>query len=351
MNVFVDFHHSDLYYSLQLLIEKRLGWNLFRPIGEDWFKKGYWKLAKPYNDNEATIKQFLQFGSVAPDETPNLNEDAKKDNSHYIVKSASPIPHKALTLEQFKNKRIDFVIASYPPHIKAYARLIERYQPKAKLIHQMGNNWIGDIDFSLVKNLMSSTVPLEVPKDVNAVWYHQEFDLDIFKYTPPVERNNIYSFLNCFDETNDSSLFYKLEAVSGKNMNWKSFGSQCRDGMLYPHEKLAEKIKEATFVWQLKHTGDGFGHVIHNAYAIGRPCLINGKYYRNQLAEKLLEHKVTCLDLTKLGSKRKIIETIKEYSKPEVHDMMCRASYNRFKELVNYDQEEKEIKKFFQNLK
>lgn len=350
MKVFTDFHHSSLFYSLQLLFEKRLGWELYRPIGLQWFSQGYWKLAKPYNDSEDTIKQFLGINVTPRDGTPPLNKGTLiSPEDSFILKSDSPILHKAVTLEQFKNMKFDLILATHPLHIKPYAELIKKYQPNAKLIHQMGNNWLDEIDFSVVKNLMSSTVPLEVPEGVNAVWYHQEFDISSFYYQPPVCRMNVYSFLNCLKETRDAGLFYKLKALMPQHA-WRTYGSQCDDGIFPSGEILANKIREATFIWQVKHTGDGFGHIIHNAYACGRPCIVNKKYYKGMLAEKLLEHGETCLDINKLGSKRSIIEAIKEHSEPEKHDKMCEAAYKKFKELVDYDQEEKELREFFKRL-
>ena len=55
MNVFCDFHHTELYHSIKLLFEDRLGFNLYRPIGMEWQEQGYWKVF----DHPATAAQFL----------------------------------------------------------------------------------------------------------------------------------------------------------------------------------------------------------------------------------------------------------------------------------------------------
>ncbi len=39
MNVLADRHHAGLYRSLQLLGD-RLGWNLYTPVGMDWWDAG-----------------------------------------------------------------------------------------------------------------------------------------------------------------------------------------------------------------------------------------------------------------------------------------------------------------------
>jgi hypothetical protein len=41
MNVFCDFHHGGLYYSMHLLWEKRLGANLCTMGGMEWFDKEF----------------------------------------------------------------------------------------------------------------------------------------------------------------------------------------------------------------------------------------------------------------------------------------------------------------------
>jgi len=59
MKVFAELHHQSLFTSLQFLFEKRLGYQLFRPIGEKWFREGYWKICEPYGNDIRTITQYL----------------------------------------------------------------------------------------------------------------------------------------------------------------------------------------------------------------------------------------------------------------------------------------------------
>jgi hypothetical protein len=69
-NVFTDFHHASLLQSFILLFEKRLGGNVFRPIGMEWAEKGFWKIY----DHPATREQYLGLNGATPDGTPRLNE-------------------------------------------------------------------------------------------------------------------------------------------------------------------------------------------------------------------------------------------------------------------------------------
>ncbi|MEK6881264.1 MAG: hypothetical protein AABY22_16705, partial [Nanoarchaeota archaeon] len=158
MKVFTDFHHGDLYYSFQLLFEKRLGWELYRPIGTDWQSEGFWKIADPYGDNSDTIMQFLGIspGWKPKDQTPPLNDVSYKEGDVYqLFEYPHGTRHKAITLETFKEMDIDIVIASIPAHFAPFQRLIDLYKPKAKLICHFGNILWNVTDHPEVKNIMA----------------------------------------------------------------------------------------------------------------------------------------------------------------------------------------------------
>jgi len=353
MNILADFHHSDLYYSMQLVFEKRLDYNLYRPIGMDWFKQGFWKLAEPYGNKEGTIMQFLGRNHKPDDKTPPLNDeyvDFENNGTHYLQSHTSLMPHKAITLDQFKEMKIDALIATVPQQIKPFNELRKQFKPEAKLIHQMGNNWMKTLNFGMVHNLMSSTQPMKIPSGTNVVWYRQEFDTSTFNYTSLGQPNKIYSFLNCLKETKDSDLFYELKETMG-DWEFKSYGGQCDDGTLYPHSVLAKEMKKCQFVWQMKHTGDGYGHIIHNAYACGRPVITRISYYKGMLAEPFLEHGKTCIDLDQYKDTEEIINAINYYSKPSKYIKMSKEAAQRFKEQVNFDEEAEKIKAFIKELK
>ena len=198
MKIFACFHHDGLYRSLQLLFEKRLGWELFRPIGEEWFKEGYWLIAKPYNDDPGTIIQFLGIrdgGYVPFDGTRPLNEIKRSGEGYFLVRAPGR-DHKAVTLEQFKNIEFDIILASYLPHYHTFTELRNKYQPQAKVICQAGNNWLLAANWNEIRNLMAACAPVPVPKGVNTVFYHEEFDTDIYKPSAQKPTKTISSFVN-----------------------------------------------------------------------------------------------------------------------------------------------------------
>lgn len=342
MVVFSDLHHGDLYYSLQLLFEKRLGWTLLRPIGTDWFTQGYWKLAEVYGNHPDTIRQFLGLDVHKWEAYKFLNGDYKlEDGVYHIYDPIHDIHQKAITFEQFKQMDIDLVISSYQPHDLVYADLISKYKPKAKHIAQMGNIY----QTTQVKNVMCSTMPYPVESDKNVVFYHQEFDLETFKYTPPTGNKKITSFVHCLPRKEQYELF-KLGLPEYK---FKSHGAGCPDNPITGAKNVAQIMSESMFGYHVKPGGDGFGHTLHSFYACGRPVLIGGNDYRDKLAGNLLQDGVTCIDLDK-HSFNENINLIRYHSEPERHKLMCENAYKRFKEVVDYDQEEAEIRKFLEKI-
>jgi hypothetical protein len=332
MNVFVDYHHGDLYHSLHLLFEKRLGWNLFRPVGTEWATRGFWK----YSQQTDTINQYLGLHQVKEQEK---NYCLCPDVNHKTV-------HKALTFEQFMNTNIDIIIASVANHELSFYTLQKRYKPYAKLIRQCGN--VEAVDFRFYKNIMVSTKSYQVPGDVNAVFYHQEFDTSIFFFIPEVKSRQITNLMNCLPDSIDFPLWvlYKNEL---SDFDFKMYGILGKDGILSGLKTIALEIQASKFIWHVKAQGDGFGHIIHNAYACGRPCIVKGSYYVDKLAGELFEDQVTCIDLDK-GSVSENLRVIRNWAKPDRHKVMCERAYERFKQVVNFDDEFEEIKKFLERL-
>jgi hypothetical protein len=342
MRIFVDMHHSTLFKSLQMLLEDRLGHELYRPIGKDWFEEGYWKLAEPYDNNLSTIEQYLGLRDFQPvDGSKPLNpiEEVKPD--YYLIADTFK-PHKAITLEQFKRMEFDIIIASYDKHIEPYQKLLQ-FQPKAKFVFQIGNDW--PVDFTKVKNLMASVAPYEVPKGINAVFYHQEIDTNLFSYHPPVKKDTIRSFVNCLQDDlfkTDWRDFLWLERTLP--FRFRSFGGGCRDGIIQSQEDVAKLMQDSFAGVHLKTGGDGFGHVLFNWFAVGRPVIVRKSQYKGKLADKLLTDE-TCFDLDK--GMDYVVDKINTCDHPK----MCETVYNKFISEVNFNREAEDVKSFIDKCK
>jgi hypothetical protein len=373
--VLTDFHHAGLLNSLILLFENRLCGQVFRPIGMEWADEGFWNVY----DHPATREQYLGIGANTPDGTQPLNkvlEDAWLTNeSGFSIKTYkcqdidSGKYNRAITLTGFLNMPFDIVIASVPQHVEPFKRLCGLHPNKPKLIFQIGNAWT--VEAGLAPNILASAVIDNVPENINFLTYHQEFDLNIFKPIIPSDPSiylvedyadngdtlqpckNIYSFVNCFNISGhfekDWKLFNKIEKLM-PNWNFKSYGGQCRDGSKNGNEEVANAMKEAKFIWHTKNGGDGYGHVIFNSGAVGRPLITKKEYYKGKLGEKLMVDGETCIAIDDLNPQQ-IIDKIEYFSEPERYKTMCNNVYVNFRMHVDFDKEAKLVKEFLNKLK
>ena len=364
MYILTDFHHGSLLQSLILLFEKRLGGEVYRPIGREWFDQGYWKVY----DHPATVEQFLGIGGNTPDGTAKLNEVVAHPapDIYKCHDIDSGTDNKAITIKGFFDRHFDIVIASIPQHVEPFKKLCATHKDHPKLIYQIGNAWTTEA--AMAPNIMASAIINDVPREINFISYHQEFDTEIFypSFPPIYEKHgnliltclciplgkNIYSFVNCFDTAehfaNDWLLFQQVEKEMA-DWTFKVHGGQCRDGAIGPTHKLADKMREARFIWHVKAGGDGYGHVLHNALAVGRPLIVKKSYYIGKLAEPLLIDGVTCIDIDGL-SYPQIIDKIVYNSEPGRYFAMCKAAYDNFCRVVYFDKEHKNIEIFFSKL-
>lgn len=328
-NVLVDLHHQSLFDSLLLLFEKRLGYNVFRPIGMEWYPN-YWDVFPSID----TAKQYLQPHFVPKDGTRPLNERLKN----------------TITLEEFKNMGFDILVASIPQHIPIFKRLISEFQPQAKLIYQIGNHW--NVDPNEVKNVMASA-KVNIPPSVNGVIYHQEFPLDIFYNSEIKADKKIYSFINCLATADlfkkDWELFLELERLM-PDWEFKSFGGQCRDGSINNTNELADKMREASFIFHCKTGGDGYGHVIHNAAAVGRPLITRFSDYKDKLAESLITYPCTSIHVDNFLPEDIVSNILYVYNETGMYESYLKEIHNRFMSTVNFNKEEQVIRKFLLSL-
>jgi hypothetical protein len=88
------------------------------------------------------------------------------------------------------------------------------------------------------------------------------------------------------------------------------------------------------WAWHDKVTGDGFGHVIHNWAAVGRPLIGHAGHYAGKMAGPLWEDGITCIDLD-----RHSIAELPELMAQADPSKMGHAIRDRFDELVDYDEE------------
>ena len=341
MNVLADFHHPDLWWSLHLLFEKRLGWSLYRPIGMDWFNRGYHHI----NDEGAGFHSAVELSKYLLEDSLR----ASSGTSGYFegLETQGGCKHfplfKVVRFCELSSFNIDFLVCSTRCSEKPMKKLQQDFFPGAKIIRQVGN-WLEEVDPNICPNVLCSDRPsFENCKSKNKLFYHQEFDLGLARYEPPDGFNIVSCFIHHFFRDKDN--FKVFEEVKKLLPDWEflSYGKWNTDGHISCKLEEVKAMRDATFIWQTKYW-DGYGFNIHRAYALGRPVICNAKDYVGKTAEPLLEDGKTCIFIE--PTLEETADKIRYFAEPKRHRKMCESAYRRFREVVDFDKEFVEIKKF-----
>ena len=331
MNCLTEWHHGGLYFSSHLLLEKRLGWKLFRPIGLEWAAKngGPWH----YSYSDEVIHQYL-----------DLPNDITPHDGVYEMpwhEGEQKFTMRAVTLEAFKRMDWGVVMPSVSNHDAPFAKLRDDFAPKAVLVRQMGN--VNDhFDPSVVKNVLNST-NTAIPDRVNTVRYHQEFSLEDYRPEQPPNTTTVKSFLHAFPQIPDHTLWWEMEKAM-PDFTFKEHGVLCRDGNL-PSALMPAAIRSTAFTCHLKYWGDGFGHSAHNSAACGKPLITKHSYFQGMMVGELLEDGKTSIDISDDVASN--VEKLRYWSEPSRYAEMSQNMRERFLKVVDFDSEFKEIKRFF----
>ena len=342
MNILADFHHAGLYASFHYLFENRLGCDLYRPIGREWFERGYWKIAEPYGNYPGTIDQFLQIRSVPEDGTIPLNDPIMGGEGIYCIEDkAHYYAQRAMTFDRFMEHDIDIIIASIPAHIPTYKQLIKKYKPNAKLVFHIGNiGWGEMLSKFKAENIMASIKEIPIPEGKNMVFYRQEFDLEVFKPTSVRPKKIISSFVH----PAQSVPIYWGDMVSHLPKY------KCNDYQysIQGTTNIADKMQQSKFGYHYKPGGDGFGHIIHNWLAVGKPVIVNLDDYKDKLTGELLIDGKTCIDLS-IRSPKEVADIVREMPDKKYREM-CQETIRTFNSTVDFKRDSERVKEFLNNL-
>lgn len=323
MNVLVDRHHHGLYFSLQRLFEDRLGMSVYTPIGHEWWDEHYWRFGAGYGDDRLA-QQFLSMEgwSLWP------NGSYWSHDSHHPERAI-----RGVTLEQARRMQWDFAVASVQDNQRGFQKFAK--DTGAQYVLHAGNT-NQQIDWQLDPLVISTN---ESYLEGRGVRVHQEIDLATFAYREPGPSKVIRSFVNCFASTPCHADYQNVAALLPEYA-FGVHGIDGADGNVGTVAEIAELMAGSAWGWHDKHQGDGFGHVIHDWAAIGRPIIGHASHYRGLMAERFWTPE-TSIDLDR-HSPAEVAEIIRSTT-PEQHRAMCEAIRAEF-DKIEWDAEAAEVR-------
>jgi hypothetical protein len=275
--VFADWHHPALWESLRLLFEVRLGWDLYSPVLMDWAHKGVWR----FTHEDWAAKDYLTVHGLD-----------RGDHWEHRPAEYPGTVRRMLTWDQANEMQPTHVLASVAAHRDSFHRLAQRWG--AQFVYQVGNaRQPVDVPHGTV--VLASSRLDRPRRGLSVVPYHQEFDLGTFCYSEPTNPRRVTSFMLRMDTA--SGPWQWLAEAPG--MEWQAVGGKDEraDTYLAPMSKVADLMRNTGWVWHDKVIGDGYGHVLHNAAAMGRPLIGHASHYRGKTGEPYWRDLVTCIDL------------------------------------------------------
>jgi hypothetical protein len=344
MNVFADFHHEDLLYSLYLLFEIRLGWKLYRPYGMEWFSSGDWKL-----ESESERARGLLFDFSQADESKIPYRTHKnvinQDVDVLINDSKRPaVTYRGIRRSDLPKIDIDLYVSTVPQHVDVFNSLIKRYHPRAKHIFQAGNRW--DLKTINCANIMHScTIDYKIDKK-NTVHYMQEFDLVDIAGQWQADHKSIVNMQNNLGYYNDSMRTFNVLKNTLTGFKFKSYGIDNDDGFFIG--TIADAIKEYGYSYYVKYGGEGYGHYAHQSIAMGKPLIVKKHLYKGMTIDKILIDGLTCINL----DNKNIYDVCTYLDKVSKEQYLAISAdcARTFREKINFDEEFVKVKKFLEKM-
>ncbi len=333
MKILHDYHHADLAHSFALTLGDRFGADLYIPYGMAWFDADIWEFEKPVHGDAVARQYLLGIWRGAEPVDGIVDIEDTRHPGHRL---------RGITLERARSQSWDIVISSVPHNAAGFRRFAK--DTGAQWGIHVGNQW-GDEAWTLTPDFAITSTTSPVPAGIPHVVVHQEFSLTDFRYEPPTWFGPIRSFVNCFPETPEYHNFLPL-ARAYPEYGWEVFGAygsapldEFASGDIHGTPTIGDKMRGAGAIWHAKHWSDGFGHVVHNAFAVGRPVFGFARYYVDKLAGPLWVEGVTSYDVE--GKSKEhiagLLRTLRD--EPDRYLTMCEASAARFREVVSFDED------------
>ena len=331
----IDFHHACLFESHQLTFGDRFGAEVYAPYGMDWFDGWYFSFEREYHGDKVA-RQYLEGIFAGGTEVDGIVTVADPKHPHRTI--------KGVTLERAKSERWDIVISSVPANANGFQKFAE--QTGARWGIHVGNQW-GDEAWQRSPSFAILTTTSDVPSGIPHVVVHQEFSVSDFRYEPPASFGPVRSFVNCFPEmTSEYQGNFLPVARLGTDLAWEVYGAygtapddEYQAGNLSCDFDEGQAMRGAGAIWHSKKWSDGFGHVVHRAFSVGRPVFGYAGYYADKLAGPLWVDGVTSFDVGTRNRDEILTELRRLRDDPDHYLRMCEASAARFREVVSFEED------------
>jgi hypothetical protein len=330
-----------------MLFEDRYGHEVYFPCGMEWFDREYWNFEREWH-GDAVARQYLE----------GIWTDASQGEVRLRPDPRHPWRvQKGVEYEIARDMEWDLVISSLPHNDEGMYRFSQ--EVGAKFGVQVGNH-IQQSRWDLASFVLSSsTLPGFGPEHIGqrfmfagtpTVMYHQEFDTEVFRHEwPPAEPRSVASFVNCFAEMREPYAQFAALSRRHPDFDWKCYGSygsatpdELAAGDISSVPDVADAMRASRVIWHAKAWSDGFGHVIHNAFAVGRPVVGYKRYYADKIAAPLMVEGVTFFDMEK--PEAEVIDTLTRLrDDDDLHRTMSINAAARFREVVDFDGEAETI--------
>lgn len=337
VRILADYHHASLWESLCMLFEDRFGWQIFRPYGMEFWDSGIWQYERHMPWGQDVARQYLQ----------PWGEDVNKGDWYERPDAMYPgRVNKMLTMDQARAMKPDIVLATLTenePGWAAFARSIG-----AKFGIQVGNQGAHN-RYDLIDFALFSTTRDLYPW-VPYVTYRQEFDLTDYRFEyPPAERDYVGTWVQALPEDKvEYERFLRLARdLPDLRLRYHGHVGPVDDfwgGNVVTSKELARQMRSAGVGLHLKTWSDGYGHVIHNLFAVGKPVVATASYYRDKLAAPLFIEGETSFDVQRHDHHETVDFIRRLVADDDLHRRMSENAARRFREVVDFDAEAEQIR-------
>lgn len=337
MNVLIDRHHAALFHSLQLLGD-RLGWDVYTPVGFDWWDRGYWTFGREAYGDARLRDQYLSTEDAAWSEWRHREDDGRWVTGVWETRDRD-YPHRkimGIELDAAREVPWAYVMATVQDNQRGFHRF--SVETGATYLLQVGNTG-QQVDWSLDPIALVSS---EVPILGRGIRVHQEM-APAYSWREPTNRASIKTFVNYATHNRDCWPLAQRLWQALPDFDWSLHGAGMPDGIVSPQTRVADAMADAGWAYHDKPTGDGFGHVLWGWAAIGRPLIGHASHYAGKPGGVLWRDLVTCIDLDR-RTVEEAAALIRRVS-AEDHLWMCRNVHELYMEHHDPDRDAEGIRR------